>query len=64
MKTQTEHRWIVVVDDERKSFGTRKQARAEAAWLARHPANMDARRFGPYANVDGQPRIIDSWATP
>ena len=53
------HRWLVECDDDRKSFPSRSAARDYAAWLNRHPSNVDIRRFGPYLNADGIARIID-----
>jgi hypothetical protein len=49
-------RWIVVVDDEREAYPTRREAREAAAWHRRHPANRDISR-NTYRNVDGIPRI-------
>jgi len=57
---QKQARWCVVCDDESWRFRTRREARAFAARLKRHPANVDVRRFGPYANADGRVYIVDS----
>lgn len=53
------HRWLVVCDDERKSYHSRSAARYAAAALNGHPANANIRRFGPYANARGAARVID-----
>lgn len=61
----TQHRWLVVCDDETWTFRTRAGARAQAARLNRHPANVDIRLHGGYSNVDGHARVIDrrAWMT-
>ena len=59
MSKNTRKRWMVVCDDEKFRFTTRKAAREYASWLNRHPANTNTRQFGPYANVDGVARVID-----
>lgn len=54
-------RWAVVIDDERRTFRTRREAREWARRIARHPANVDIRTHGGYLNVDGTPRVLDLW---
>jgi len=56
-----EARWVVECDGERELYSTRAAARAAARAWARHPANVDARRFGLYRNVTGQVRVRDCW---
>lgn len=53
------NRWMVICDDERRTFATRAKARQYASWLRHHPSNVDIRLFGPYKNVDGCPRVVD-----
>ena len=62
MADSQEHRWIVVCDNERSAYRTRKEAREAAARLNRHPADADIRRLGPYANVNGVARVVDRTA--
>lgn len=54
-----QHRWLMVCDDERESYASRAAALDAARWHRRHPGNADIRTHGPYANVDGIPRVID-----
>lgn len=63
-KTTANHhdlRWLVICDDETWRFRARGAARAFCRSLRAHPSNRDARRFGPYANVNGIPRVVDGW---
>lgn len=59
-KTEWYHyRWLVECDDERFNYRSRERARAAAARLNSHPANVNIRAYGPYRNVDGRARVID-----
>lgn len=53
------YRWLVVCDDEARSYKTRSAAKEAARSLQGHPANANIRAFGPYKNVDGEARVID-----
>jgi hypothetical protein len=59
-----QYRWAVEIDGEREFCKTRSEARKAAAQIRRHPSNVNTRRFGPYANCDGIPRVVDTWDAP
>lgn len=57
-------RWTVELDGEVDGrFATRSEAREHAAWLRRHPAVTDRRKYAGIGNarVSGRVVIIDEW---